>query len=146
MNSRLSTIEDWEGLARKADFNAVQLASLCHVSSRQLERFFQQTVHLTPSQWLRCLQCVLAGELLARGYSTKAVAAELKFANASHFCHVFKKHFGVAPGNFASVCPKVGRTSIIDNNVVYRQSIPLGDPLLSALIARSGSSIESGTQ
>ena len=125
MNSRLSTIEDWAGLARKADFNAVQLASLCHVSSRQLERFFQETVHLTPSQWLRRLQCVLAGELLARGYSTKAVAAELKFANASHFCHVFKKHFGVAPGNFASVCPKGGRTSFIDNQFLLAGSFCL---------------------
>ena len=105
MNSRLSTIEDWAGLARKADFNAVQLASLCHVSSRQLERFFQETVHLTPSQWLRRLQCVLAGELLARGYSTKAVWAELKFGSASHFCREFRKNFGVSPSNFFTIVP-----------------------------------------
>ena len=102
MDSRLARIQDWESLARKADFNAGKLAKLCQVSPRQLERFFAKKVHQTPGQWLRRLQCWMATELVARGYTTKEVAVELKFSNASHFCREFKKNFGASPMKFCA--------------------------------------------
>lgn len=101
MNLSLLTMQGWEQLAREAEFNPARMASLCSISERQLQRLFKQHVHRTPSRWLRELQCRLAKDLIAQGYSTKAAAAELKFASGSHFCREFKKVFGASPQTFA---------------------------------------------
>src|SRR5262249_39598597 len=101
--SSLLTIQDWEQVAREADFNAAKMALLCSVSERQLQRLFRQHLRCTPSRWLRELQCRLAKHLITRGYSNKAVASELKFASESHFCREFKKIYGTSPRSFAPV-------------------------------------------
>ena len=97
----LLTIEQWEQVAREANFNPAKMASLCSISERQLQRLFRQHLHCTPSRWLRELQCRLAKDLIIEGYSNKAAANELKFANESHFCREFKKVFGTSPQSFA---------------------------------------------
>jgi AraC-like DNA-binding protein len=101
VNGSLLTIEQWEQVAREADFNSAKMASLCSISERQLQRLFRQHLHCTPSHWLRELQCRLAKDLIGQGYSNKAAANELKFANESHFCREFKKVFGTSPQSFA---------------------------------------------
>jgi len=101
VNGSLLTIEQWEQVAREADFNSAKMASLCSISERQLQRLFRQHLRCTPSHWLRELQCRLAKDLIAQGYSNKAAANELKFANESHFCREFKKVFGTSPQSFA---------------------------------------------
>jgi AraC-like DNA-binding protein len=101
VNGSLLTIDQWEQVAREADFNSAKMASLCSISERQLQRLFRQHLHCTPSHWLRELQCRLARELIAQGYSNKAAANELRFANESHFCREFKKVFGTSPQSFA---------------------------------------------
>jgi AraC-like DNA-binding protein len=93
--------EKWEQLAREGDFNSAKMASLCAISERQLQRIFRRNFDCTPSHWLRELQCRLAKELIAQGYSNKAAAAELKFASQSHFCREFKRIFGASPQTFA---------------------------------------------
>ncbi|HVV71910.1 MAG TPA: helix-turn-helix transcriptional regulator [Verrucomicrobiae bacterium] len=101
MSGNLLTIEVWEQVAREADFSPVKMATLCSISERQLQRLFRQHLHCTPSRWLRDLQCRLAKQLIAQGYSNKAAAAELKFSSESHFCREFKKVFGTSPQTFA---------------------------------------------
>ena len=101
MSSGLLTIEEWEQVAREADFNPAKMATLCSISERQLQRLFRQHLHCTPSHWLRNLQCRLAKQLISQGYSNKAAAAELKFSSESHFCREFKKIFGTSPQTFA---------------------------------------------
>jgi AraC-like DNA-binding protein len=91
----------WEQVAREADYHPARMATLCSISERQLERIFKQRLKCTPSRWLRELQCRLAKQLIAQGYSSKAAAAELKFSNESHFCREFKKVFGRSPQTFA---------------------------------------------
>jgi AraC-like DNA-binding protein len=93
--------QKWEQLAREADFNSARMASLCNISERQLQRIFRRNFDCTPSHWLRELQCRLAKDLIAQGYSNKAAAAELKFASQSHFCREFKRIFGASPQTFA---------------------------------------------
>ena len=97
----LFTMQDLEKLANEAEFKPSRMASLCSLSERQLQRLFKGNVCCTPGQWLRQLQCRLAKDLLCKGYSNKAVAAELKFANASHFCREFKRIWGAPPQEFA---------------------------------------------
>jgi AraC family transcriptional regulator len=101
MSRKLENIRDWGRLAREADFKPAKMAALCNVSERQLERHFKEHMRNPPRRWLQHFRCGLAKELMARGYSTKAVAKDLKFASASHFCHVFKRTTGVSPQQFA---------------------------------------------
>ena len=103
MNGRLIRVLEWEQLAEAAEFKPANMAALCGVSLRQLQRFFQWQFRVTPRQWLRELQCRLAVELIVRGYSNVAVIAELKFASESHFCREFKRAHGVSPQTFAPV-------------------------------------------
>ena len=42
---------------------------------------------------------------MLHGYRTHAVATDLGYANSSHFCHEFKKVYGISPQSFA---PGVG--------------------------------------
>jgi AraC-like DNA-binding protein len=97
----LAHAREWERLAREADFRPARMAALCSISERQLERIFKRRLNCTPSQWLRELQCRLAKDLVAQGYTSKAAAAEMKFATDAHFCREFKKVFGTSPQTFA---------------------------------------------
>jgi AraC-like DNA-binding protein len=74
--------------------------ALCSISLRQLERFFALRFGKTPGEWSRELKCRRALKLITEGYSNKAVAAELRFAGASHFCHEFKRVYGASPQSF----------------------------------------------
>jgi AraC-like DNA-binding protein len=94
-------LQDLERVAREADFKPARMAALCAMSERHLQRIFKKHLRCTPSHWLRDLQCRLARELISKGYSSKAAAAELKFATDAHFCREFKKIFGSSPQSFA---------------------------------------------
>jgi len=100
MTGRLLKVENWEHLAIKCDFRPATVASSCRVSLRTLERFFAQQFKKTPTEWSRELRCRVAVQLIIKGYSNKAVVAELKFANEAHLCHLFKKVYGVPPQSF----------------------------------------------
>ena len=111
-------VRDWEAVARQSGFDPAQLAAACFVSQRQLERFFATHFHMTPRDWLLRLRCQLASELIARGYSTKAVAHELSFSNEQNFCRAFKKIFSVPPQTFAPGSDdRCLGLSLDDNNV-----------------------------
>jgi AraC-like DNA-binding protein len=114
--------QKWEQLAREADFNSAKMASLCAISERQLQRIFRRNFDCTPSHWLRVLQCRLAKELIAQGYSNKAAAAELKFASQSHFCREFKRVFGASPQTFAPTYGFKLNVAPPDNTAVRGQS------------------------
>ena len=109
MGRRLEAIQEWETLAKQADYQPGNMAALCPISLRQLERFFAEKFHQTPGEWVRLLRCRLALQLISEGYSTKAAAAELRFASESHFCHEFKKTYGVSPQSSSEPISTVGK-------------------------------------
>jgi AraC-like DNA-binding protein len=93
--------EKLEQLARQAEFDVGRMATMCAISERHLQRIFKKHFQCTPSRWVRDLQCRLAKQLISQGYSSKAAAAELRFATESHFCREFKKVHGSSPQCFA---------------------------------------------
>jgi AraC-like DNA-binding protein len=119
MSLRLLRISNWEKLARDAKFQPAAMAALCPTSLRQLERFFSEQFHKTPSEWTRELKCRLARQLIGEGWSNKAVVAELSFSNESHLCHEFKRLYGASPQTFA---PMYGRRVQLEHCVRVRGS------------------------
>jgi AraC-like DNA-binding protein len=101
MSGKVVRTQDWEQVAKQAEFKPAKMATLCSMSERHLQRIFKKHLQRTPSQWLRELQCRLAKQLISQGYSSKAAAAELNFATDAHFCREFKKVFGTPPQSFA---------------------------------------------
>ena len=99
--NKLLQIRDWERLASEANFRPESMAALCPVSLRQLERFFSKRFQKTPKAWARQLRCRLALELIAQGWSSKAVAGQLHFWDEAHFCKDFKRIYGAPPQSFA---------------------------------------------
>jgi AraC-like DNA-binding protein len=109
MGGRLTRVQDWKQLAQAAEYRPADMAALCGISPRQLERYFHIKFQQTPRKWLRELQCRSARKLIQQGYSNIAVVAELKFASESHFCREFKKFHGFSPQTFSpSFSVKVG--------------------------------------
>jgi len=100
MKCRLTQIDQWERVALQARFQPSEMAALCWVSLRQLERHFTKRFQQTPREWTRALRCRLARELIAKGWSNKAVAFEFHFSNESHLCHEFASHYGQPPQAF----------------------------------------------
>ena len=103
MGRRLLKIQDWEQVARAAKFRPEAAAALCQVSLRQLERFSGEYFKKTPRELFDEQQLQAARRLISQGWSNQAVVDELGFADASHFCHKFKRFYGVSPQNFAPV-------------------------------------------
>ena len=101
MNRQFGKIQDWEAKAIKSFFKPAKLASLCSLSLRQLERKFRLHLKMTPREWLREVQCLLARQLIEEGWTSKKVAKKLKFASQAHFSREFKKSFGVNPRSLA---------------------------------------------
>jgi len=92
---------NWEDLAPAAHFNAHELATLCGISTRQLQRRFRFRFRCSPQSWLNHRRLLVAEELLLSGDSVKKVALDLGFKQASHFCRQFKKCKKMTPTQFA---------------------------------------------
>jgi transcriptional regulator GlxA family with amidase domain len=101
VRTRLQLVSDWPALAHTARYNCDHLASLCSVSKRQLERFFMDRFNQTPKDWMQSLRMCNARQLIQRGFSTKAAAAELSYGGPCQFCRKFKAHHGNPPQHFA---------------------------------------------
>lgn len=95
-------LAEWQKLATGAGFKPEMMAVLCSVRLRLLERFFKLRFRQSPAAWMRDLRCNRAAALISSGYFTKDAATDLGFANSSHFCHEFKKVYGVSPQCYAS--------------------------------------------
>ena len=104
MNSKLTYIENWGALARKANWSASRMAKLCGVSVRTLERHFCKQSGKAPKLWMTQNRHQLAIELLKGGATVKETARHLGYSNQQNFSREFKKHNGYPPTQQPSHC------------------------------------------
>jgi AraC-like DNA-binding protein len=90
--------QTWEKLAAEANYRPNELASLCNVSLRTLQRHFSRN-KMTLSEWLRDARANEAYQRIKAGETIKAVSYDLGFKQPSHFSRVFKQVHGVAPSS-----------------------------------------------
>lgn len=91
---------EWLTMAEDARFHVEALARLCHISERQLERYFLPSFGLAPKNWLSKVRLSFAPHFLLRQQPIKKIATDLGFADASHFTRVFKRGRKSTPGQF----------------------------------------------
>jgi len=95
-------LEQWQQLAGVAHYDAKELAKLCNLSVRQLERDFRLSLERSPQAWLNEQRIEAAKQLLLSGQPVKVVASELGFKQSSHFCRQFKSQVNLTPSQFAA--------------------------------------------
>jgi AraC-like DNA-binding protein len=104
MIERIAMFEqtNWEKLAAEANYRPSQLAALCTVSLRTLQRHFSGRYGMTLGEWLREVRVNEAYTRLKAGESIKEVAYDLGFKQPSHFSRVFKRVHGVSPSEISN--------------------------------------------
>jgi AraC-like DNA-binding protein len=93
----LSLIRDWRERARTARYCETELARLCNVGERTLQRYFHGK-RTSLRIWLmrRRIQDSQV-RLLERGVQIKEVAYATGYATPTNFCRQFKRMCGVTP-------------------------------------------------
>jgi transcriptional regulator GlxA family with amidase domain len=91
---------EWGEMAQKARYSATELARLCNLSNRQLQREFHRQLGQSPQHWLDEQRLRAAKNLLLSGQLVKQVAAQLGFRQTSHFCRQFKLQNHMTPSEF----------------------------------------------
>ena len=119
MKSRLNRISNWEALTKDSHYSPRELARLCNVSLRQLERYFHEAWGTGVKARLTEMRLREALELLSREECVKAVSNALHYKQVSHFSRDFKRCFGVSPASF--LCDPTFAVSEFDKK--WRQSI-----------------------
>lgn len=87
---------------RDFEFNTRELASALEVSDRYLQLVFSRE-GTTPSKYILQRRLELAASRLSRrGNSSRIseIAYSAGFNDLSHFCHSFRKQYGVSPRNY----------------------------------------------
>jgi AraC-like DNA-binding protein len=97
MSARLSKIIDWEQRIKAANYCVKTLAAMCHISTRQLQRFIRKKWGLTPRVWMNELRQRRALSLLATAQRIGEVASELGFSSPENFTRAFRNHYGQPP-------------------------------------------------
>lgn len=110
-------MEKWEVLAQRAGYKPRELAALCQISLRTLERHFRRSYGKTVLGWLREYRLSEAYRALLEGKAVKEVAFDFGYKQMSHFSREFKNHFGISP---SLLLPRRSR----DANLVLPRTIP----------------------
>src|SRR4051812_9493487 len=89
--------QKWDVLAHAAGYRPAELAQVCGVSLRTLQRHFRKSYNMTVREWLRASRLQSAYGRIKAGEPIKRVAIELGYKQLSHFSRDFKREFGMAP-------------------------------------------------
>lgn len=78
-----------------------EISDACNVTPCYFRRLFKEYSGKSPIQYRTEQKLNMAKRMLENGESSLSHIAEaLNFESASYFCRVFKKHFGITPGNY----------------------------------------------
>jgi AraC family transcriptional regulator, exoenzyme S synthesis regulatory protein ExsA len=113
------TEEQWRERALAARGSVAELARECHVSTRQLERYFRKKRGVRPIRWLNELRLLRALELIGEGLSVKEAGAMLGYQDLSHFTKAFKSFHGKLPSDTKYFSSEKRKCRIFPSNVAY---------------------------
>ena len=86
-----------------------ELAELCHFSEYYFMRFFKQYMNMTCIEYLNQYRIkIAAGKLADTAASVTDIALDTGFNNLSYFNRVFKKSFGMTPGEYSKAAARPG--------------------------------------
>lgn len=96
--SRLDNIENWPELVEKSNWSVAELATICGVTVRTLQRYIRSKFGRTPKAFIIGQRQKRALDLATeKGMSVKELAWHLQFKYATHFSREFKKYWGCSP-------------------------------------------------
>jgi Signal transduction histidine kinase len=85
-----------------SDFNVDMLTQEVGISRAQLHRKMKEMTGISTSEFLRNIRLEQAARLLReQKINVTQVAYTVGFSNLAHFSTIFRKHFGVAPSEYA---------------------------------------------
>ena len=91
------------GLMEKAietPLDVRQISAQVGISARQVERLFREQIGASPKAFYLKLRLARARTLLRQTiHPILAVALECGFGSTSHFCHAYKRLYGIAPSD-----------------------------------------------
>ena len=90
-----------------SDFNVDMLTQEVGISRAQLHRKMKEMTGISTSEFLRNIRLEQAARLLReQKLNVTQVAYTVGFSNLAHFSTIFRKHFGVAPSEYADREPQ----------------------------------------
>ena len=93
-----TVVRDWRERARKAHYSEAELARLCNVSPRTLQRYFHGKLHTRLRVWLTRMRIKDSkAKLLQFDTQIKEVAYAAGYTAATNFCRQFKQTCGLTP-------------------------------------------------
>ena len=82
----------------RSDMSMNEFAKASGRSLSTFKRDFKRISQLSPERWLTDRRLHAAYELLRRGRRVTDACFDVGFKNVSHFSAIFKKKFGITPG------------------------------------------------
>ena len=87
-----------------SDFNVDMLTQDVGISRAQLHRKMKELTGISTSEFIRNIRLEQAARLLKeQKINVTQVAYTVGFSNLAHFSTIFRKHFGVAPSEYAGI-------------------------------------------
>ncbi|WP_144395321.1 ATP-binding protein [Pleionea sediminis] len=84
------------------DFSIKDLAASIYLSERQLLRKFQDTLGISPRDYINDYRLSIARPMVIQGLKVTEVALKTGFSSAAYFSRQYKKKFGVSPKSDAT--------------------------------------------
>ncbi len=108
---------------RKGQFRVTELAQQCNLSSRQLQRQFQEAVGVSPKALARAIRFeeIRKRLMFDPDQSLTELAHEYGYADQAHFIRDFREFAGRTPGQFAREMRAIQGILRDHDNVVFLQ-------------------------
>ena len=100
VQEQLARIADWPELGRRAHYRAAELARLCGVTRRSLERYFQARFRHAPQDSLDELRQRDLESWLRSERPLKEIAYLTGYKQPSHMTRQFKERHGLCPSEW----------------------------------------------